>query len=44
MTKQEFLKKYKDEKLQIGYDYLMILDEVSDEPLVVGCAYDSAEK
>lgn len=40
MTKQEFLQKYKDEKLNIGYDYMMILDKVSDAPLVLGCAYD----
>jgi hypothetical protein len=40
MTKQEFLKRYKDENLTIGAEYMMILDKVSDAPLVLGCAFD----
>ena len=40
MTKQEFLKRYKDEKLNIGDEYLMVLDAITDEPLVLGCAFD----
>ncbi|MCA0174663.1 hypothetical protein [Bacillus sp. RAR_GA_16] len=40
MTKQEFLQKYKDEKLNIGYDFIMVLDSITDEPLVLGCVYD----
>jgi hypothetical protein len=39
MTKQEFLKRFKSEQLNIG-EYIMILDKVSDAPLVLGCAYD----
>ena len=40
MTKQEFLRRYKDENLTIGAEYMMILDKISDAPLVLGCAYD----
>ena len=40
MTKQEFLKRYREEKLTIGAEYMMILDKISDASLVVGCAYD----
>lgn len=40
MTKQEFLKRYKEEKLTIGDEYLMVLDSITDEPLVLGCIYD----
>ena len=40
MTKQEFLKRYKDENLTIGAEYIMVLDSITDEPLVLGCAYD----
>ncbi|MBL5769418.1 hypothetical protein B5V88_10835 [Heyndrickxia sporothermodurans] len=39
MTKQEFLKRFKSEKINIG-EYKMILDKISDAPLVLGCAYD----
>ncbi|MCA0174660.1 hypothetical protein [Bacillus sp. RAR_GA_16] len=39
MTKQEFLQRYKDEKLNIG-EYILIFDKISDAPLVLGCAYD----
>lgn len=39
MTKQEFLKRLKDEKLNIG-EYLIVLDNITDEPLVIGCAFD----
>ena len=40
MTKQEFLKRFQNEKLTIGAEYMMVLDQIKDEPLVVGCAYD----
>jgi hypothetical protein len=40
MIKQEFLKRYKDEKLTIGAEYIMVLDSITDEPLVLGCVYD----
>lgn len=43
MTKQEFLKRYKDEKLNIGDEYLMVLDAITDEPLVLGCVYDQGK-
>ena len=39
MTKQEFLEKFEAEKLNIG-EQIMVLDRVTDEPLVMGCAYD----
>ena len=40
MTKQEFLKRYREEKLTIGAGYMMILDKISDASLVIGCAFD----
>jgi hypothetical protein len=43
MTKQEFLQRYKDEKLNIGDEYLMVLDAITDEPLVLGCVYDQGK-
>ena len=42
MTKQEFLEKFETEKLDIG-EYIMVLDSVTDEPLVLGCAYDQGK-
>lgn len=39
MTKQEFLKRYQTEKLNIG-EYIIVLDHLSDEPFVLGCVYD----
>ena len=39
MTKQEFLKRFESERLNIG-EYIITLDEISDAPLVLGCAYD----
>ena len=39
MTKKEFLEKIKTEKLNIG-EYIMVLDGITDEPFVMGCAYD----
>ena len=42
MTKQEFLEKFKTEKLDIG-EYIMVLDSVTDEPLVMGCAFDQGK-
>lgn len=41
MTKQEFLQRYKEEKLTIGAEYTMVLDHMTDEPLVLGCVYPS---
>lgn len=38
MTKQEFIKRFESENLYIG-EYMLILDKVSDAPLVMGCAY-----
>ncbi|WP_371019007.1 hypothetical protein [Pseudalkalibacillus sp. JSM 102089] len=43
MTKQEFLQRYKDEKLNIGDEYLMVLDAITDEPLVLGCVYNQGK-
>ncbi|MGA9289228.1 MAG: hypothetical protein WBV93_12890 [Anaerobacillus sp.] len=40
MTKQEFIQRYKAENLTIGDEYIMVLDRITDEPLVLGCAYD----
>jgi hypothetical protein len=40
MTKQEFLKKYKEENLTIGAENMLVLDEITDEPFVLGCAFD----
>lgn len=37
MTQNEFLNKYKEENLKIG-EYIMVLNEVTDDPLVMGCA------
>ncbi|MBT2718596.1 hypothetical protein [Bacillus sp. ISL-57] len=39
MTKQEFLNRYEAEKLNIG-EYIMVLDTITDESLVIGCAHD----
>lgn len=39
MTKQEFENRFKSENLSIG-EYMLILDKISDAPLVIGCAYD----
>ncbi|MBN8211165.1 hypothetical protein JI666_20815 [Bacillus sp. NTK071] len=39
MTKQEFLQRYKDENLNIG-EYIIVLDNITDEPFVLGCVYD----
>lgn len=39
MNKQEFLKRLKSEKLNIG-EYIIKLDKLSDAPLVLGCAFD----
>ena len=39
MTKQEFLNRYDAEKLNIG-EYIMVLDTITDESLVIGCALD----
>ena len=40
MTKQEFIQRYKAENLTIGDEYMMVLDRITDEPLVLGCTYD----
>ncbi|MGE6204667.1 hypothetical protein [Guptibacillus hwajinpoensis] len=39
MTKEEFLQRYKDENLNIG-EYIIVLDNITDEPFVLGCVYD----
>ena len=39
MTKQEFLNKFESEKLKLG-EYIIILDKISNAPLVIGCAFD----
>ncbi|MBL5769364.1 hypothetical protein MXL46_18655 [Heyndrickxia sporothermodurans] len=39
MTKQEFLKRLESERLNIG-EYIIIIDKISDAPLILGCAYD----
>lgn len=44
MTKQEFLKRFRDENLTVGAEYMMILNKVSDAPLVLGCAYYVADE
>lgn len=36
MTKQEFLEKLSSEKINLG-EYIVVLDSITDEPLVVGC-------
>jgi hypothetical protein len=39
MTKKEFLLKFESEKINMG-EYIMVLDSITDEPHVMGCAYD----
>lgn len=39
MTKQEFLKRFKSEKLNIG-EYIVVTENITDAPLVIGCAYN----
>ncbi|WP_226658919.1 hypothetical protein [Pseudalkalibacillus hwajinpoensis] len=43
MTKQEFLKRCKIENLNIGDEYMIVLDGITDEPFVLGCVYDQGE-
>ena len=38
MTKQEFLLRVDSEKLNLG-EYIIVTDSVTDEPLVLGCAF-----
>lgn len=40
MTKSEFLNRYRKENLKIG-EYMMVLDEVTDDPLVMGCGFSN---
>jgi hypothetical protein len=40
MTKEEFLKKVDSGKINLG-EYIMVLDNITDEPLVMGCAFDN---
>ncbi len=42
MTKEEFLKRFKEEKLYIG-PYIMVFDQITDESLVLGCVYDEGK-
>lgn len=39
MTKQEFLRRFEDEKLNID-EYIMVLDKITDDYFVIGCALD----
>ncbi|WP_026772163.1 hypothetical protein [Virgibacillus senegalensis] len=39
MTKQEFLNKYNSKKINLG-EYILVLDKITDAPLVIGCAHD----
>ncbi|WLR42598.1 hypothetical protein LC087_18260 [Bacillus carboniphilus] len=39
MNKQEFINRFKKEKLNMG-EYIMVLDSITDEPLVMGCVFD----
>ena len=39
MTKDEFLKRIEEEELKLG-EYLIVTDGITDEPFVLGCAYD----
>ncbi|MEN1967632.1 hypothetical protein WMZ97_06075 [Lentibacillus sp. N15] len=39
MTKKEFQRKIKSEKINTG-EYIIVLDNITDEPLVMGCAFD----
>lgn len=38
MTKQEFEKKFKAGNFNIG-EYIVVTDDITDEPLVIGCAH-----
>ena len=42
MTKEEFLDRIESEKLSIG-EYIIILDKISDAPLVLGCVFDEGK-
>ncbi len=42
MTKEEFLKRFKEEKLYIG-PYIMVFDKITDAPEVLGCVYDEGK-
>lgn len=39
MTKAEFLKKIKTQKIQTG-EYLLVLDHISDAQYIIGCVFD----
>jgi len=38
VTKHEFLEKFESEKIKLG-EYILILDKISNAPLVIGCAF-----
>jgi len=40
VSKNEFLKKLKAEKLNTG-EYIIVVDYLTDEPLVMGCTQES---
>ena len=42
MTKEEFLNRIENEKLDIG-EYIIILDKISNASLVLGCAFDEGK-
>ncbi|WP_245208022.1 hypothetical protein [Sediminibacillus dalangtanensis] len=39
MNRTEFIKRIEQEKLDIG-EYQLVLDRITDEPLVLGCVLD----
>ena len=39
MTKEELLKRIKEEDIALG-PYILILDKITDSPLVFGCTFD----
>lgn len=39
MTKEEFLKRFENEKLNMG-EYIIVTDSITDESLLLGCALD----
>jgi hypothetical protein len=39
VTKQEFQKRFKAGNFNMG-EYIVVTDSITDEPLVIGCAYE----
>lgn len=40
MTKHEFLEKMRKNSIKMG-EYIMVLDKITDDPLVMGCVLDN---